>query len=390
MFRAGKKSVSALTAVLFVMIISQSTGIEREVPHMRSLSSSFLHDSRSGTEIREFCSVITASSGGTVLFMGNVDLRSGEISDRELKVEFFSAEEEYAYVKLGRQWHEKGYDTRSPWNDWVLLNEKGLAAAGSGVPLMSLTPHPERPFSGSAHQFVVKAMRECSDVAGVLELAQTFDFGEEIEGQYHIADATGDAVVISAGRDGELAFTRKDRGDGYLVSTNFNLAVPERGTYPCWRHETATTMLGEVGGENDLTVDYAASILDAIHVEGLWVNTAVSYVFDLNSGDIYLYYLHRFVDGARMSFQEEIEEISESSLYSASFFSAPLGEGLHSRSHYFFDLFSEETLEEARSEIQDYKRERYLCIVVAVIAGAMVVSGLFLVVYGKVKTRQKN
>ncbi|MBU7039055.1 MAG: hypothetical protein HXS52_14095, partial [Theionarchaea archaeon] len=280
-FRIEKKDTVALTAVLLaVAVLSQSTGMEgREVPHTLSLSGSHvLYDSfLSGNEIREFCSVITASSGGTVLFMGNVDLQLGTISDRELKVEFFPAYKGYGYVQLGREWDEKGYDTRTPSGSYVLFNEKGLAVAGSGVPPMSLTPHPERPFSGSTKQFLIKAMRECSDVASVLELAQTFDFREKMYGQYHFADAAGDAVVISAGKTGELSFTRKDKGDGYLVSTNFNLAVPESGTYPCWRHETAATMLEKIGGEDDLTVDYAASILDAIHVEGSWVNTAVSY-----------------------------------------------------------------------------------------------------------------
>jgi hypothetical protein len=35
--------------------------------------------------------------------------------------------------------------------------------------------------------------------------------------QLHFADATGDAVVISTGPDGKVAFTRKPAGDGTAI-----------------------------------------------------------------------------------------------------------------------------------------------------------------------------
>jgi hypothetical protein len=242
----------------------------------------------------------------------------------------------------------------------------------------------------SEPDFITKAMRECSNVASVIELAQTFDFGKSISGQLHFADSTGDAVVISAGKDGELAFTRKGKGDRYLVSTNFNLAAPESSKYPCWRYDTATEMLGELGSEQDLTIDYFRSILDAIHVEGIWVDTAVSYIFDLNSGDICLYYAHQFEDAAKMNFEGKMNEINESSQLTASVFSAPLGEGLTSHVYFFSELYSEETLEKARSEIQKYKRQYYVCIAAGAIAGMVIVSGLSLFAYKKVKDRWKK
>ena len=63
--------------------------------------------------------------------------------------------------------------------------------------------------------------------------------------QLHSADRSGDAVVISAGQDGEIVLTRKDPGYGFLVSTNFNVANPSNAIdYPCWRYDKAHELLG--------------------------------------------------------------------------------------------------------------------------------------------------
>lgn len=90
--------------------------------------------------------------------------------------------------------------------------------------------------------------------------------------QIHIADATGDAVVLSAGYDGELAITRKPSGNGYHISTNFNLANPGNGTKG-WRYETATTMLEKLAASPDLKIGSAGEVLDSVHLENLTTNT---------------------------------------------------------------------------------------------------------------------
>jgi hypothetical protein len=60
----------------------------------------------------------------------------------------------------------------------------------------------------------------------------------------------GDAQ--SAGADGELVFTHKPRGDGFLVSTNFNVANPANSfSYPCWRYDTARERLAGLLDQGD-------------------------------------------------------------------------------------------------------------------------------------------
>jgi hypothetical protein len=150
----------------------------------------------------------------------------------------------------------------------------------------------------------------CATVEEAIALAEKHNWGSSIAWQVHLADATGDAAVMSGGPDGELAFTRKPKGDGYLVSTNFNLANP-KNTYrpgqPCWRYNTAVKMLDKIKEEEDLTVDYLKSILDAVHVESSrGSNTLYSNVFDLKNGLVYIWHLHNFEKTVTLNVAEEI------------------------------------------------------------------------------------
>jgi len=120
--------------------------------------------------------------------------------------------------------------------------------------------------------------------------------------QLHFAGATGDAVIISAGADGEVAFTRKPQGNRYLVSTNFNVANPSNGSYPCWRYETATERLEQlVSQEGNLTAQNAANVLEAVRG---W--TVESMVADLPHGIVYLYFFNQFDRPVVLNVAEEI------------------------------------------------------------------------------------
>jgi hypothetical protein len=115
-------------------------------------------------------------------------------------------------------------------------------------------------------------------------------------------------VLISPGPDGELMFTRKPAGDGYLVSTNFNATNPEHGYgYPCWRYETAQGMLGDLIESGDpLTAERAAGVLDAVHQDGGSSWTIASLVADLPNGLIYLTYFYQFDRPVVLSVADEL------------------------------------------------------------------------------------
>jgi len=121
----------------------------------------------------------------------------------------------------------------------------------------------------------------------------------------HFADKSGDAVVIHPGMDGELTYSRKPKGNGYLVSTNFNLAKLDKGNWSCLRYETADKMLSNIGVQNDLTVEFMASVLKATHRGGR-IKTLYSAVYDLQKLRIYLYYDRQFDAPYKLDVKEEL------------------------------------------------------------------------------------
>ena len=184
------------------------------------------------------CTIFSASYGDTVHFGNNEDMFTGE--DFRWFLHFHPPSSPgYGYLTFVSQ-YDKGR--------WIQggVNDHGLAFDGNAFPPLPLNAHPEKtPFNDIA--FKTKALTEFSKVSEVIEMAKGMDWGgtlpQGLAGQFHFADATGDAVIISGGTDGEITFTRKEPGDGYLVSTNFNRAHPENGIYPCWRYDTAVAML---------------------------------------------------------------------------------------------------------------------------------------------------
>jgi hypothetical protein len=139
------------------------------------------------------------------------------------------------------------------------------------------------------------------------------------------------------GLDGELAITRKPAGDGYLAATNFNLADPANteGDLPCWRYETALSMLADIQDHGSLSIDSSLGTLDAVHVEGANNNTVYSNVFDLKNGEIYLVYWHQFDEVIKLNVKEEITKGSNPRLLR--------------------DVFSDETVTRAKTEFLRYQ-----------------------------------
>lgn len=150
-------------------------------------------------------------------------------------------------------------------------------------------------------------VEEAIEIAGKYQRENWFPKSGYISYQLNFADASGDAVVISVDENGELAFTRKRKDKNYLISTNFNKANPENAMeYPCSRYNKAEEMLERIESENDLTVDYIKSILDSVHVKGLFNTTLYSNIFDLKNGVIYLYHWHQFDEVVMLNVDEEL------------------------------------------------------------------------------------
>lgn len=158
------------------------------------------------------CTIFSASNGETVMFGGNEDLP-------------FYSKSSFLVVDVSGTLGVVYF--ANPWKNIPIatligINEMGLCYDTNWIPKEKLNPHPER-----KHQYewaVIQLMKEASTVEEVLSKFFTYNWGDSTETQFHFADKFGDAVVIYPGTDGEQTYTRKPNGNGYLVSTNFNLA----------------------------------------------------------------------------------------------------------------------------------------------------------------------
>ena len=240
------------------------------------------------------CTVLTLSKGEQVFFGGNDD---------------YINPDSYYWVDPGDAQNYGAIWIGQPDNVQQGVNEQGLAYDSNGLPRVDVNPHSERiPVSGSYTSYPIHILHECATVEEVITWVKAHEWHSFMHDQMHFADATGDAVIISAGTDGEVVFTRKPPGDGFLVSTNFNVANPANGFgYPCWRYDRAQELLGQLvnqGGK--LTAQDAASVLDAVHQQGATSWTIASLVADLPNGVVYLYYFYQFDRPVVLHVEEEL------------------------------------------------------------------------------------
>lgn len=201
------------------------------------------------------------------------------------------------------------------------INEKGLCFDANALPKSKINAHSELkpppvyepPYENYVIWAPVLILRKAATVEEAIEIAAKYQRKNwypnsgEIGYQLNFADAKGDAVVISVDEKGELAFTRKQKDENYLISTNYNKINPENALeYPCQRYDKAEEMLKGINSEKDLNVDYFKSILDSVHEEGIFNTTLYSNVFDLKNGIIYLYYWHQFDEVVVLKVDEEL------------------------------------------------------------------------------------
>ena len=319
--RAGRKIYAiagiAILAVVMGVLLFKTTHTKRvHVSYgSRSLDEGVISDHNP-----ESCTIFTASHNGTVLFGNNEDW----INPNTYYWVVPSRGDNYGVVYFG-------FDNFWPQGG---INEKGLAFDVNALPKATINPHPELP---RAKTPFYDFLTTCATVKEIIDRVKSHSWESSWRAQVHVADGTGDAVVISAGPDHEIAFTRKQKGNGYLISTNFNRANPKNGRYPCWRYDTAATMLKKVQDEGNLTVDYFRSILKAVHQKGAFVNTVYSNVLDLRHGIIYLYHWHQFDEIVTLNVAKEIAK-------------APSPTRIE-------DLFSQKTVKKASKEYLAYQKK---------------------------------
>ena len=240
------------------------------------------------------CTIFTVSVGEKAFFCSNEDYYT-----RHMRVWFFpAAEGKYGKILFGFSYFHC-------FNPLGGINDQGLSADENSVPLTYINMGPKK--LNYEKNFLTILLEECSNVEEVIEWIESCTKSynlltlEMYPRQIHIADKTGDAIILGIGSDGEVNITRKT-GD-YLISTNFNIA---QGKQPCWRYDLAEEMLKQ---PHILTLNYCSSILKATRqgFENSWL-TKYSYVNDLKNGIIYLFSPHNYENCAIIDLKEELSK----------------------------------------------------------------------------------
>lgn len=319
------------------------------------------------------CTTFAASFGDTVLFGNTEDHAPGMPLFEEPEgatVWFYPAtESSYGSMHLGWYWQGEHISLQGGMND------QGLAYDSTGVPEMPVNPHPERPYSFGTDEFFAPLLRECANVGEAIDFINQFDF-ETWWGQFFLADRSGAIVIVGPGPDGEMAFTWKDSGNGYLVASNFNAVLPESnmGKDSFARYDTAVAMLEETEREDDLTITRFQEVLEAVHRENSnpfsGTFTVYANTFDLRNRIAYLYYLSDFSDVVKLDLVEE------------------LARGTHELT--LSELVSQQTRKQALARLQSVKTKGRMIIIGIFVAIALVLVGVSIVIFKKVRKYRRR
>ncbi|RLF55919.1 MAG: hypothetical protein DRN27_10115 [Thermoplasmata archaeon] len=164
------------------------------------------------------------------------------------------------------------------------MNEKGLFWDGLGMPYLEVKNSTDKPYfyNGNIMDYILDTCDTCDDVLNILDQynLKIFEYA-----QIFIGDKYGDSFII----EGDIIHRKSEY---YQVATNFYLSQYPDPPYPGWRYNIALEMFENNPVEN-ISVDFCASVLDAVHQEGAYP-TQYSNVYDLKNGLIHLYYNHNY------------------------------------------------------------------------------------------------
>ena len=163
------------------------------------------------------------------------------------------------------------------------MNEKGVFWDGLAAPYLEVKNSTEKPyFNGHIIDYILDTCETCQDALDILSQYNMKIFERS---QILIGDKYGDSFII----EGDIILQKSEY---YQVATNFYLSQYPNPPYPCWRYNTALLLFQNNPLEN-LSVEFCASVLNAVHQEGAYP-TQYSTVYDLKNGLIYLYYYHNY------------------------------------------------------------------------------------------------
>lgn len=183
-------------------------------------------------------------------------------------------------------------------NYWIQggVNEHGLFWDGLAAPYLEVLNSTGKPyFNGHIFDYILSVCDTCDEAIDILG---QYNMKILERAQILMGDMYGDSFII----EGDIIHRKSDY---FQLSTNFYLSQYPNPPFPCWRYNTALDIF-QSSSIDDLSVDFCASVLDAVHQEGAYP-TQYSNVYDLKNGLIYLYYYHDYDNVVMFNLSEEFE-----------------------------------------------------------------------------------
>jgi len=240
------------------------------------------------------CTGFTYSEGEEVLVGSNEDWY-----DYDFWIRFLVAEgDTYGRMIFENKW------PIPPDPNWrcpqVGMNEQGLFYDCFATPYLRPVNSSGKPYyynSNDHYKYSLESycLSVCSTIDEVLDLYDEYNLEHMERYQVLWVDKTGASIIIEGD---DIVFKQGD----YQVVTNFIQTHPWLGGYPCWRYDTAVSMLENM---NELTVEYFTSICNATHQTGSYPSV-YSGVYDLNQEILYLYYFYNYDDLVIIDLEEEL------------------------------------------------------------------------------------
>jgi hypothetical protein len=202
--------------------------------------------------------------------------------------------------KFGRVYFYVNYNRTAGMNTQGLMFD--FFSTPDSIPEVTISKDKEA-YEGD---LLKKMLEECATVEQALQLLAKYNlsFLEPFRIQIFIVDKTGDSAII----EGDHIIRKKGK---YQVVTNFHQSKVKEENKPCElkqvgcsRYKIAIKMLED---RRNISVDGFRKILQATHQEA-WVETIYSYIYDMQKGLIYVYYLHNFEDVATINLNDELKK----------------------------------------------------------------------------------
>ncbi len=200
--------------------------------------------------------------------------------------------EKYGYIVFG-------WDSHLPQYPQGGVNEHGLCLDWAALPPEIFKANPSR--KQLNRDIFYEILENCKNVTQASSLVKQYNWSQFAQEHLLVADSQGNSCVIEW-RDGEYLVLTKEKS--YQVVTNFWLSNSGQGWYPCNRFDTVD---GYLKNPSNSKPDLATirNLLNQSHQEGQY-QTIYSYIVDVKSLDIYIYYRHNYLKEIKCNLKQEI------------------------------------------------------------------------------------